>query len=191
MLQIPIQTRGYPRYDSHRPPPGGPFSLQLSVFSPLEGTKPCFSFGKCTLGPHGPPMGRHWWSKSFGNSTYFHTCASPECYKSPYKREVTRGNLGTAPPLVVHLPYKSQYSRPWGHKTMLFLLENVHLGHLAPPWGDSGGPNPSVISTVFIHAWYKTILFIWKTHTWATWPPGGRHWWSKLWYKSPYKRRLP
>ena len=28
------------------------------------------------------------------------------------------------------------------------------------------------------------MLFLWKTHTWAIWAPHGRHWWSKLWYKS-------
>ena len=56
-----------------RPPLGGPFSLQISVFSSLEGTKPCFSFGKRTLGLHGPPMGPFWWSKSLGNSYYFQT----------------------------------------------------------------------------------------------------------------------
>ena len=81
---------------------------------------------------------------------------------------------------------------------------------MAPPWADSGGPNPSVILTTFIHVLrqndtnchtnagvtrasivtgprggsifltnlsilapggHKTMLFLWKTFTWATWPP--------------------
>ena len=116
------------------PPQGGPFSLQILVFSSLEGTKPCFSFGKRTLGPHGPPMGRLWWSKSLGNSHYFHKCMA---------------------------------------QSHAFPLENVHLGYMAPPWGHSGGPNPSVILTIFTNAWHKAMLFLWKTYTCATWAPHG------------------
>ena len=41
---------------------------------------------------------------------------------------------------------------------------------MPPPWGDSGGPNPSVILTIFTNAWHKAMLFLWKTHTWAIWP---------------------
>ena len=77
-----------------------PYKSQYS--RPWGGTKPCFSFGKRTLGLHGPPMGPFWWSKSFGNSHYFHTCMA---------------------------------------QNHAFPLENPHLGDLAPPMGDSGGPN--------------------------------------------------
>ena len=57
-----------------RRPAGAHFPLQNPLFSSLEGTKPCISRTKRTLGPHGPPMGRYWWSKSFSNSYYFRTC---------------------------------------------------------------------------------------------------------------------
>ena len=87
--------------------------------------------------------------------------------------------------------FKVHYFRPWRAQNHASLLENVHLGHMPPPMGDFGGPNPSVILTIFIHPWHKTMLFLWKTHTWAIWAPHGRHWWSKLSYTSQYKRRLP
>ena len=45
---------GDPRSDSYRRPPGGPFSLAISI---MKCTKPCFSDGKLTLGRPGPPVG--------------------------------------------------------------------------------------------------------------------------------------
>ena len=42
-------------------------------------------------------------------------------------------------------------SRPWRAQNHAPPLENVRLGHMASPWADSGGPNPSVILTTFIH----------------------------------------
>ena len=158
----------------------------------MHGTKPCFSFGKRALGVHAPPMGPFCWSKSFGNSHYFHKCMAQShafplenvhlgymappwgdsggpnpsviltifiyvprqndtnCYTNA---EVTLGRIvRRPPPRVVHFPYKSQYSRPWRLQNHAFPLKNVHLGCMASPWGDSGGPNPSVILITFIHA---------------------------------------
>ena len=56
-----------------RRPAGAHFPLQNPLFSSLEHTKPCISCTKRTLGPHGPPWGRYWWSRSFSNSLYFRT----------------------------------------------------------------------------------------------------------------------
>ena len=39
----------------------------------------------------------------------------------------------------------------------------------APRWG----PFPSAKSTIFVPGGYKTMHFLWKTYTWATWPPHG------------------
>ena len=89
--------------------------------------------------------------------------------------EVTRGPIGRWPPRVVQFPYKSQYSRPWMAQNHAFPLENVHLGYMVPPWGHSGGPNPSVALTIFTNAWHKAMLFLWKTCTWGTWPPPWGH----------------
>ena len=44
---------------------------------------------------------------------------------------------------------------------------------MAPPWADSGGPNPSVIRIILTHAWHKTMLFLRKTFTWAIWSSMG------------------
>ena len=57
-----------------RRPAGVHFPLKNMLFSSLEGTKPCISFTKRTLGPHCTPWGRYCLSRSFSNSYYFHTC---------------------------------------------------------------------------------------------------------------------
>ena len=42
---------------------------------------------------------------------------------------------------------------------------------MAPPRGDTGGPDPSTIFTIFAHAWHKTMLFCGNPHLGDLGPP--------------------
>ena len=44
---------------------------------------------------------------------------------------------------------------------------------MAPPWADSGGPNPSVFRIILTHAWHKTMFFLRKISLGRSGPPMG------------------
>ena len=76
--------------------------------------------------------------------------------------------LGRGAPLGSIFHCKIHYFRPWSIQNHAFPVENVHLGDMPPPWGDTGGPDASVILNIFAHAWHKTMHFLYKTHTLVT-----------------------
>ena len=122
--------RGYPRYDCAAAPRWVHFPQQNPLFSSLEGTKPCISFGKRTLGPHGPPMGRYWSKPSVIRSA---PCTHQIVQNAVQTRRIPEVTLGRGAPLGPIFHCKIHYFRPWRVQNHAFPVQNVHLGHIAPP----------------------------------------------------------